>query len=43
MWLLQGLNKAANAFLQWALGANYTASLIGIMDFPRVSPWQAAL
>ena len=34
--MVQGLNKAANAFLQWALGANVTATLMGMSDFPRV-------
>ncbi|GAB4824041.1 hypothetical protein N2152v2_011087 [Parachlorella kessleri] len=33
----QGLNKAANAYIQWALGSNLTATLIGISDFPRVA------
>lgn len=34
--VLQGLNKVTNAYLQRTLGANYTARLVGLADFPRV-------
>ncbi|GAB4822597.1 hypothetical protein N2152v2_009643 [Parachlorella kessleri] len=33
----QGMNLAANAYLRWALGSNMSTTLVGLMDFPRVS------
>lgn len=33
--LLQGLNMATNAFLQWALGPQYEATLLGITNMPK--------
>lgn len=33
----QGLNKAFNAWVQWAISSKLNATLVGIMDFPRVS------
>lgn len=32
----QGVNTAANAFLEWTLGPDYKAQMIGIMDMPKV-------
>jgi len=33
--LNQGLNMATNAFLQWALGPQYEATLLGITNMPK--------
>lgn len=35
---LQGLNRATNAFLKWALGGDdrYQAWLAGVMEMPKV-------
>lgn len=35
--LNQGINRATNAFLSWALGPQYSATLLGIMGTPKPS------
>ena len=32
---LQGINLAANAFLRWSLGPQYSAKLLAIMEMPK--------
>lgn len=34
---IQGINLATNAFLQAALGPDYQAQLLGLMEMPKVS------
>lgn len=34
--LLQGINRATNAFLQWALGDTYQTWLLGLQEMPKV-------
>lgn len=34
--MLQGINRATNAFLQWALGDTYQTWLLGLQEMPKV-------